>query len=78
MAALSPGFSDGALEALPVLNGVIEETLRLYGAAPGSLPRVVPEGGATMAGHFLPAGTVVATQAYTMHRDGGIFDQPET
>ena len=78
VAALAPDFRDDDLEALPLLNSVIEETLRLYGAAPGSLPRVVPEGGATMAGHFLPAGTVVTTQAFTMHRDGSIFAQPET
>ncbi|KAI0480052.1 cytochrome P450 [Xylariaceae sp. FL0804] len=71
------GLGDAELEArLPLLNSVIAETLRLYGAAPGSLPRVVPDGGATLGGHFVPAGTVASTQAYTMHRDAELFPNP--
>ncbi|KAK7920048.1 hypothetical protein PG985_008070 [Apiospora marii] len=78
VAGLSADFQEADLEPLPLLNSVIDEALRLYGAAPGTLPRYVPEGGATMAGHFLPAGTVVSTQAYTLHRDNTVFEQPET
>ncbi|KAK7949267.1 cytochrome P450 [Apiospora aurea] len=78
VAVLPAGFTEVDLEALPLLNSVIDETLRLYGAAPGALQRYVPEGGATMAGYFLPAGTVVCTQAYTMHRDGAVFEHPES
>ncbi|KAI0170736.1 cytochrome P450 [Pestalotiopsis sp. NC0098] len=74
---LPSDFTDEDLEKLPLLNSVIEETLRLYGAAPGALPRVVPEGGATLAGHYLPAKTVVTTQAFTLHRDPAIFPDPE-
>lgn len=66
---LSPGFTDSDLEQLPLLNAVINETLRLYCAVPGSLPRVVPQGGATLGGYFVPEGTTVSTQAYTLHRD---------
>lgn len=43
--ALSPGFSRKEANALPYLGMVVKETLRLYGAAPGSLPRTVPQGG---------------------------------
>ncbi|KAK8078510.1 hypothetical protein PG996_004680 [Apiospora saccharicola] len=78
VAGLPAEFSEVDLETLPLLNNVIDETLRLYGAAPGALQRYVPEGGATMAGFFLPAGTVVFTQAYTLHRDEAVFEQPET
>ncbi|KAL1305752.1 hypothetical protein AAFC00_007333 [Neodothiora populina] len=66
---LDPGFTDTDLETLPLLNAIINETLRLYCAVPGSLPRVVPQGGATLGGHFIPEGTTVSTQAYTLHRD---------
>lgn len=49
------GYSDAQLEKLPYLNCVIDEALRLYGAAPGSLPRSAPKGGFTLpSGYFIP------------------------
>ncbi|KAK8106995.1 sterigmatocystin biosynthesis P450 monooxygenase [Apiospora kogelbergensis] len=78
IATLPSEFTEADVESLPLLNAVIDETLRLYGAAPGGLQRYVPAGGATMAGHFLPAGTVVCTQAYTLHRDETVFERSET
>lgn len=71
------GFDDADLRRLPYLNQVIDEALRLYASAPAGLPRVVPPGGATLAGYALPGGTVVSTQAYSMHRIEGIFPDPE-
>lgn len=64
------------LEKAPVLNSVIEETLRLYGAAPGALPRTVPSQGMNVNGHHIPPGTIVSTQSYTLHRDPMIFSNP--
>jgi len=75
--SLSPDFTDADLETLPLLNAVIEETLRLYGAAPASLPRTTPAGGATLNGYLIPAGTIVSTQAYTIHRDSTLFPNPD-
>jgi cytochrome P450 len=74
---LAPGFTDADLEALPLLNAVIEETLRLYGAAPASLPRTTPAAGATLNGYLIPGGTTVSTQAYTIHRDSTLFPNPD-
>lgn len=70
-------FEDESLATLPLLNAVVEEALRVYGAAPGSLPRAVPPGGATFGKYYLPEKTTVSTQAYSMHRKPDIFHNPE-
>lgn len=63
------------------------EGLRIYGAAPSLLERVVPSAtsknesssdGFDLMGYSLPPNTVVATQAWSMHRDASIFPSPET
>lgn len=76
IAQLSEELSLAELEAAPVLNSVITEALRLYGAAPGALPRIVPDQGMTVSGHSIPGGVEVSTQAYTSHRDPSIFSEP--
>ena len=74
---LPENFSSDDIETkAPYINWVIEETLRLYGAAPSSLPRVVPSGGRDLVGYFVPADTVVCTQSYTVHRDPNVFQDP--
>ncbi|TQN69385.1 putative sterigmatocystin biosynthesis P450 monooxygenase [Colletotrichum shisoi] len=64
VAGLAPDFDDAVLETLPLLNAVIDETLRLYGAVQGHLSRTVPARGATLGGYFVPGGTTVETQAF--------------
>jgi cytochrome P450 len=73
---LPDDFSWEDIRNLPYLNKVIDETLRLYGAASDSLPRHVPSGGAQLAGYNFPAGVTVSTHAYTLHRDPQIFNDP--
>jgi cytochrome P450 len=75
--ALPADFKYADIRALPYLNAIIDEALRCYGAAPGSLPRVVPAAGANLAGYFIAGGVVVSTQAYSLHRDPSIFPDPE-
>ncbi|KAF5255348.1 hypothetical protein FOXYS1_14246, partial [Fusarium oxysporum] len=74
---LSDELTFDELKSAPLLNSVIEETLRLYGAAPGALPRVVPGKGLDVCGHYIPPGTVVSTQAFTLHRSENIFDDAQ-
>jgi len=75
--SLPDGFKADDLKKLSYMGQVIEESLRLYGAAPGDLPRAVPAGGKRLCGHYIPGGLTVTTQAYTMHRDPRIFPEPE-
>jgi len=42
--------------SLKYLHAVCLEALRIYAPLPFPLPRVVPEGGDTVDGHYLPAG----------------------
>ncbi|KAI0199683.1 cytochrome P450 [Astrocystis sublimbata] len=62
-----------ALEKLPYLNAVINEGLRLCPPIPWMLPRRVPKGGHTVCDIWLPGGTPVSIQAYTMNRDPKAF-----
>jgi averufin monooxygenase len=70
--------TDATCEQLPLLNAVIDETLRLHGAAPTALRRVTPAGGATLGGYRIPEATVVTTQAWSLHRNPDIWNDPET
>ncbi|TEA21561.1 Cytochrome P450 monooxygenase azaI [Colletotrichum sidae] len=73
---LAEDFSYEDLKELPYLNWIVNETLRLYTALPCGLPRIVPKGGAQLAGHFVPEGFTVTTQAYSLHRDERAFPDP--
>ena len=55
------------------LQAVIKECLRCHPALGEILPRVVPEGGVHLAGEFIPEGTVVGCNAWTIHQDRGVF-----
>ncbi|KAF6820296.1 benzoate 4-monooxygenase cytochrome [Colletotrichum musicola] len=73
---LREDFGYDELREMPYLNCIVNETLRLYTALPCGLPRIVPAGGADLAGHFIPAGATVTTQAYSLHRDEHAFPDP--
>lgn len=70
---LEPDYTDANLEKLSYLNAVIDETLRLYGAAPGSLPRQAPRGGVILGGYSIPQFTTVSSQAYSLHRNESVY-----
>ncbi|KAF4591562.1 Cytochrome P450 [Ophiocordyceps camponoti-floridani] len=70
--------SDTPIEQLPFLDAVVNEALRCYPAIPMSLPRVVPRGGRSVDGVWLPAQTVVSCQPYSVHRiDERVFPDPD-
>ncbi|OAA41871.1 Cytochrome P450 [Beauveria brongniartii RCEF 3172] len=74
---LPPDFDDDSLRSMPILGNVIDETLRLYPAAPSGLPRETPPEGANIAGYRVDGGTVLCAQPYSMHRDPVVFPNPE-
>lgn len=53
---------------LPYTLAVIEETMRLYPAVPSLSARLVPPGGDTVDGKFLPAGTSIHFFQYAANR----------
>ncbi|TEA10390.1 Cytochrome P450 monooxygenase aclL [Colletotrichum sidae] len=53
---------------LGYLNAVVEEALRLGPPGPGTFPRVVPDGGRTICGDFVPGGYSVGVHHLAVNR----------
>ena len=67
-----------ALDALPLLNAILYETLRLYTANPAPQPRITPSSGATIEGFAnIPGGVRISTGAYYLHRNAEVFPDPQ-
>jgi len=74
----NPGAGLMDAKQFPFLDAVVMEGLRCFPAIPMSLPRCVPAGGRSIDGYFLPAGTTVCCQAYSVQKlDTGVFPDPE-
>lgn len=58
-----------SVASLPYLRACIEESLRIRPASSMGLPRIVPEGGRTIAGQFIEEGVTVSVPTYTLLRD---------
>lgn len=69
--ASPPTFKEGY--ALPYLQAVIQEAMRMHAPVGLPLQRVVPSGGYHISGHFFPAGTVVGVSVPAIHIDTSIF-----
>jgi cytochrome P450 len=60
---------------MPFFQACIKECLRYHPALGQLIPRDVPEGGVEIAGKLLPEGTVVGCNAWTVHRDKGLYGE---
>jgi cytochrome P450 len=71
-----------AIDALPLLDAILLETLRLHAPVAGSQPRVTPCGDpqslTSVLGYSnIPPGIRVSAQAYSLHRNPEVFPDPE-
>lgn len=65
-----------SLAKLPYLNAVFHEGLRLCPPFADGFRRVVPNGGAAVAGRYLPAGTVVSIPQWAAYSSPDNFYEP--
>ncbi|KAJ4374320.1 hypothetical protein N0V83_003061 [Neocucurbitaria cava] len=76
--SISPTLPDPkTVEKLPLLDAILQETLRRWVAVPGPQFRCTPREGCSLAGHdSIPAGVRVSCLAYSLHRNPDVFPQP--
>ena len=77
VAGLTEPITDVTTSQLPVLNGIILETLRLYGGGVTQMPRYAPNA-TKLNGYTIPPGTAVTTHTGALHRNPTAWDNPET
>ncbi|CAN8266027.1 unnamed protein product [Cochlearia groenlandica] len=61
---------------LPYLQKIMSETLRLYPAAPMLLPHLASED-CRVAGYDVPRGTMILVNAWAIHRNPNMWEEPE-
>ncbi|XP_048335699.1 cytochrome P450 81Q32-like [Ziziphus jujuba] len=65
------------LSKLPYLQNIISETLRLYPAAPLLVPHCSSQH-CTIGGYDIPRDTILLVNAWAIHRDPELWDNPES
>ncbi|KAJ5433880.1 Cytochrome P450 [Penicillium cf. griseofulvum] len=76
---VKPLASPSAVDALPLLDAMVRETLRLHSPAPAQLPRITPitEKGTSLHGYDnIPGGVRVSSTAYSLHRISEVYPRP--
>ncbi|KAL3655208.1 hypothetical protein CASFOL_000994 [Castilleja foliolosa] len=68
---------DSDLSHLPYLNGIINETLRMYPAAPLLVPHEA-SADCTLGGYQVPQGTMLLVNAWAIQNDPNLWDEPRT
>jgi len=69
--------SHQSLVGKPMLEGVINETLRLWSPVSSAMQRITPAEGLEIGGTFIPGNTIVAAASWTIVRDSRAFVDPD-
>lgn len=79
ISALTTSLPDPkTLDVLPLLDAIIQETMRLYAPAPGPQPRITPYSTCRLAGiDNIPGGVRVSANAWCLHRNEEVFPESE-
>lgn len=72
-----PDVSMTAVQHLPYLNAVLEESLRIYPPSAFAQARIVPPEGATICGHAVPGGTSVGVATLAASHSAQNWTEPE-
>ncbi|KAI1915019.1 hypothetical protein LOZ61_001943 [Ophidiomyces ophidiicola] len=71
--------SPKSVDALPLLDAILMETLRLHAPIPGIQPRITPSPTSSLGGYDnIPPNTRVNAQAYSLHLNPDVFPEPES
>jgi cytochrome P450 len=72
---LSPIVTWKEARKLPYLEACVHETGRIHPPFGLNLERIVPPGGLTICGKFIPEGTIVGMNGWVVHRDTEVFGE---
>ncbi|KAL2158834.1 hypothetical protein VTH06DRAFT_4026 [Thermothelomyces fergusii] len=71
-----PDISHDNLVTVPLLDAVINETMRLHPPVPSGTQRMTPPEGLWIGRHFVPGNTIVQVPSHTVFRDQRAFLYP--
>ena len=60
---------------MPYFQACMKECFRIHPALGQLIPREVPKGGVELCGKFIPEGTIVGCNAWTIHRDKNFYGE---
>ncbi|KAF2732114.1 cytochrome P450 [Polyplosphaeria fusca] len=66
-----------AVEALPLLEALLLETMRVYTPTPGPQHRLTPLEGTIVHGYHIPGGVAISATLSVLHHNAAVFPQPE-
>ncbi len=69
----TPNITFAESQAMPYLQAVVKEGMRLHPATGLPLWRKVPEGGAEICGQYFPAGAVIGLNTWVAHHNEKVF-----